>query len=98
MKKYDILLNPKAEKELSGLSSDISDRIKERLRKLSRSPKDSKSGKDIKKLAGTTDPVLYRLRVGEYRAIYWVDEEEKEVLVEKITPGKKAYRDLSSLG
>ncbi|MFP4185701.1 MAG: type II toxin-antitoxin system RelE family toxin [Thermoplasmata archaeon] len=98
LQKYDILLNPKAQKELSKFSSDISERVKEKLGELSRSPIESKSGKDVKKLAGTSDPELYRLRIGEYRAIYWVDEKEKEVLVEKIAPRKKVYRDLSSLG
>jgi len=98
LKKYDILLNPKAQKELSKFSSDTFERIKERLSELSQSPKESKSGKDVKKLAGTSDPVLYRLRIGEYRAIYWVDEENKEVMVEKIAPRKKAYENLSKLG
>lgn len=95
--RYDILLNPKARKELIDLPSEVADKIKKGMRELSRWLKESRSGKDVKKLAGTSDPALYRLRVGDYRAIYWVDEEEKEVLVEKIAPRKKAYRDLSEL-
>ncbi|MFW6304871.1 MAG: type II toxin-antitoxin system RelE family toxin [Candidatus Saliniplasma sp.] len=95
--RYDILLNPKARKELIDLPSEVADKIKKGMRELSRWPKESRSGKDVKKLAGTSDPALYRLRVGDYRAIYWIDEEEKEVLVEKIAPRKKAYRDLSEL-
>ncbi|MFW6038786.1 MAG: type II toxin-antitoxin system RelE family toxin [Candidatus Saliniplasma sp.] len=95
--RYDILLNPKARKELIDLPSEVADKIKKGMRELSRRPKESRSGKDVKKLAGTSDPALYILRVGDYRAIYWVDEEEKEVLVEKIAPRKKAYRDLSEL-
>ncbi len=94
LKTYDILLNPKVEKELRGLSKETNKRIKESLSKLSKTPKRSRSGADIKKLAGASDPVLYRLRVGEHRAIYWVDEENEQVLVEKIAPRKKAYRDI----
>lgn len=97
MKTYDILLNPKVEKELKDLSKDISERLKGSLSELSKTPKRSRSGADIKKLAGTSDPVLYRLRVGKHRAIYWVDEEKKEVLVEKIAPRKKAYRDMNDI-
>lgn len=97
MKRYDILLNPKARKELKDLPSEITDRIKKGMRELSSSPKESRSGKDVKKLSGTSSPELYRLRVGDHRAIYWVDEEEKEVLVEKIAIRKRAYRDLSEL-
>jgi len=97
LKTYDILLNPKAEKELQDLSSDTIERIKHGLRELSLSPKRRESGKDVVKSAGTSNPELYRLRIGEYRTIYWVDEEKKEVLVEKITTRKKAYKGLSDL-
>jgi len=95
-KKYDILLNPEAEKELNDLG-EVSTRVREGLKRLSQDPKRSGSGRDVKKLSGTSDPELYRLRIGDYRAIYWVDEEKKEVLVEKISHRKKAYRDLSDL-
>ncbi|MFO7991304.1 MAG: type II toxin-antitoxin system RelE/ParE family toxin [Thermoplasmata archaeon] len=89
MKTYDILLNPKVEKELKNLPKETSNRLKESLKKLKNA--------DIKKLAGTSDPVLYRLRVGEHRAIYWVDEEKEEILVEKIAPRKKSYRDIQGI-
>ncbi len=97
MKTYDILLNPKAVRELKKLPMDMQKRFKEGLDKLARAPKRSESGKYISKLSGTWEPDLYRLRIGEYRAIYWVDEEKKEVLVEKIAPRKKAYHDLSDI-
>ena len=97
MKTYDVLLNPKAEKELRELSKETRKRIKESLSKLSETPKRSRGGADIKKLAGTSDPELYRLRIGEHRSIYWVDEEREEVLVEKIAPRKKAYRSLHGI-
>jgi mRNA-degrading endonuclease RelE of RelBE toxin-antitoxin system len=45
----------------------------------------------VKPLAGTSHPKLYRLRVGGYRAIFWVNEERREVLVEKIAPRRRAY-------
>ena len=45
----------------------------------------------MKHLAGTSDPKLYRLRVGEYRVIFWVDDEKREVLVEKVALRRRAY-------
>ncbi len=98
MKTYDILLNPKAEIELNDLPDHISEKFKISLRELSKNPKRFRSGADIKKLTGTSDPALYRLRIGKHRAIYWVDEERREVLIEKIAPRKKAYKGLDDMG
>lgn len=97
MKTYDVLLNPKAVRELKSLPVEMQKRFKEGLDKLSRWPKRSESGKDVAKISGTSEPDLYRLNIGGYRAIYWLDEDKKEVLVEKIAPRKKAYHDLSDL-
>jgi len=48
----------------------------------------------VKPLVETSHPKLYRLRVGGYRVIFWVDEKRGEVLVEKIAPGKGAYLEI----
>ncbi len=91
MKTYNVLLNPKAYEELKSLPLEISERIKDAFKNLKDDPFKARSGTDIKPLSGTSNPRLYRLRVGDYRAIYWIDEENGEVLVEKIAPRKKAY-------
>lgn len=90
MKKYEVLLNPKAVKELKKLPPEIAEHIKQALQLLRENPTRARSGVDVKYLVGT-DPKLYRLRVGEYWAIFWVDEEKCEVLVEKIAPRKRVY-------
>ncbi|MFQ5815422.1 MAG: type II toxin-antitoxin system RelE/ParE family toxin [Candidatus Hydrothermarchaeaceae archaeon] len=91
MKTYKVLLNPKAYGELKSLPVELSVRIKDGLKNLRKDPYKARSGADIKPLHGTSSPRLYRLRVGDYRAIYWVDEKNSEVLVEKIAPRRKAY-------
>ncbi len=90
-KTYEILLNPKAVEELGKLPSEAAERIKQTLKLLKENPTGARSGVDVKHLAGTDAPKLYRLRVGKYRAIFWVDEKKREVLVEKVAPRKKAY-------
>jgi mRNA interferase RelE/StbE len=46
---------------------------------------------DVKRIHGTSG--WFRVRVGNYRVIYWVDEESRVVTVERITPRGDAYGD-----
>jgi mRNA-degrading endonuclease RelE of RelBE toxin-antitoxin system len=94
LKNYEILLNPKAVDELKKLPPKAAERVKESLRRLRKNPTKARSGVDVKHLAGTSDPKLYRLRVGRYRAIFWVDEERCEVLVEKVAPRRRVYTEI----
>ena len=48
---------------------------------------------DIKKLAGYTD--RYRLRVGDYRVIYEIVDEQLIILIVGIGHRREAYRALS---
>jgi len=91
LKRYEVLLNPKAAYELKKLPHEAAERVKDGLRRLGENPTKARSGVDVKHLVGTSDPKLYRLWVGEYRAIFWVDEEKREVLVEKVAPRRKVY-------
>ena len=91
MKTYKVLLNPKAADELKKLPQEAAERIKAGLKRLRENPTKARSGVDVKYLTGTSNPKLYRLRVGSYRTIFWVDEKRGEVLVEKIAPRRRAY-------
>lgn len=95
MKTYEVLLNPRAADELNQLPREAVGRIKEGLKHLRTNPTKAKSGADVKQLTGISDPKLFRLRVGDYRAIFWVDEKKGEVLVEKIAPRKRVYNGIS---
>ena len=95
MKTYDVLLNPNAVDELKKLPPSTAERVKDGLRRLRENPTKARSGVDVKHIAGTSNPKLYRLRVGEYRAIFWVDEKRGDVLVEKVAPRKKVYIGIS---
>lgn len=91
MKTYEVLLNPKAAEELKKLPHDAVERIKKALDHLRDHPTKARGGSDIKHLVGTSNPELYRIRVGDYRAIFWVDEKRGEVLIEKVGPRKSVY-------
>jgi mRNA-degrading endonuclease RelE of RelBE toxin-antitoxin system len=91
LKTYNVLLNPNAVDELRKLPQETARRVKEGLKRLRENPAKARSGVYVKHITGTLNPKLYRLRVGGYRAIFWVDEEKGEVLVEKIAPRRMAY-------
>jgi len=71
---FDIRLHPDAVKFLKGLDEDSRNRIKSTLRSLEDDPFKNRSKADIKKLKGTKGREdLYRLRIGDYRAVYAVE-------------------------
>ncbi len=88
---FDIRLHPNAVKFLKGLDEDTRSRIKSALRNLEDDPFKKRPKADIKKLKGTKGREdLYRLRIGDYRATYAV--EESTVWVTEIFIKGRGYR------
>ena len=88
---YDIRVHPGAVKFLRELDADARDRIKLALRNLENYPFRNRPKADIKKLEGTIGREnLYRLRIGDYRAVYAV--EGNIVWVTEIFLRGKGYR------
>jgi mRNA interferase RelE/StbE len=84
--KYRVFLERKARKQLENLDPDIREKIKEKITKL----KDGLSTElDIKKLRGYKNH--YRLRVGEYRALFII-QAGYTIVVYAVLPRKKAYK------
>ena len=67
-------------------------RIRGRLAALAEDPIRARPRADIRLLWGHDDPPLYRLRVVDYRVLYFV--REKEVRVTEILHRSQAYRGL----
>jgi mRNA interferase RelE/StbE len=83
---YSILLAPPAERQLKSLTDSVQKRIVKRLKSLRENPRPQ----GVKKLAGEED--LYRIREGNYRIIYTIQDKELIVLVVKIGNRKDVYR------
>jgi mRNA interferase RelE/StbE len=83
---YSILLAPPAERQLKALAQPIRERIVKRLRTLKENPRPP----GVKKLAGEEN--LYRIREGDYRILYTIEDKELIVLVVKIGDRKEVYR------
>ena len=88
MTKYEVLLSETALRQYKRLSSEMRKRVKSNLAELKNDPYKARPKADIKKLKGPKRD-YYRLRIGNYRALYVV--EEKKVKVAKILPRSSAY-------
>jgi mRNA-degrading endonuclease RelE of RelBE toxin-antitoxin system len=86
---FSILLHPDVIKFLDSLPKKEKERCVKALRMLKENPFTQRSKADVKKLKGK-DKVLYRLRVGDYRFEYFV--EEKIVYVVEAFRRKRGYR------
>lgn len=71
---YEVELHRHVVKSLSNLNPDLRSRILRGLRVLRTDPFQSRPGADIARLRGTRGrDDLFRLRIGDYRAIYAVE-------------------------
>ena len=87
MTKFKVFLSRTAVSQLKTLNKKIEERIKTGIKNLENGPFLARSGADIKKLVSKSDPPLYRLRIGDYRVIFFVID--KSVKVTEIFPRKK---------
>jgi len=84
---YRVLINPSAAKEIEAVGQkEDRQRIVTRIRSLARDPRPLGS----EKLSGRGD--LYRLRVGRYRVVYTVGDDELVVLIVRVGHRKNVYR------
>ena len=85
MDKYAIEIIPKAEKEFLTLPDNVRVKIREKILSLEDNPRPF----GHKKLKETE---YYRLRSGDYRLIYSIDDNSKIVKVLSIAHRKEVYR------
>jgi len=88
MASYSLVLKPSVEKDLRQLPRPILKRVWANIQALSQEPIPRQSTK----LAGAEH--LYRLRVGDYRTIYTVDHDARQVIVHYVRHRREAYRGL----
>ena len=89
MKRYEVLLSETVRRQLRALPTGTGDRIKRALAELGDHPFRSRSGVDIKRLKGPGRD-YFRMRIGDYRAIYVVEGHRE--LVAKIIRRSEAYK------
>ena len=87
MAAYRLLIKPSAGKELARLGTKVDrQRIVQRINALGEDPRPH----GIEKLAGYDD--RYRIRQGNYRIVYLVDDKRREVTIFKLGDRKDVYK------
>jgi mRNA-degrading endonuclease RelE of RelBE toxin-antitoxin system len=90
--KFEVLLSRTAQRQLGAFPADVAERIKRKMRVLEEAPTRPRPGADIRMLWGYDEPAMYRLRIGDYRVLYFVMADE--VRVTEVLHRSKAYRGL----
>ncbi len=83
--RYTVEIKRSAEREIDRLPSDAQARISEKIMALEGNPRPFGS----QKLRGGE---AYRLRVGDYRVLYTIDDHACRVLVHAVAHRREAYR------
>ena len=85
---YRIEFAPRADRQFRALERSLQVRLRRRIDSLAENPRPQ----GIKKLAGEEN--FYRLRVGDYRIIYQIQEKRLIVLVVGVGHRAEVYRGL----
>ncbi len=85
MPDYTITFARSARKELEALAPSLINRIFPKIENLSKNPRP----KGCRKLQGKSG--LYRLRIGDYRVIYTVDDNSRNVDIVAVRHRSRAY-------
>jgi mRNA interferase RelE/StbE len=83
---YEILLERSAERDLKKLPKRKFDRIVLGIKSLAQNPKPH----GTRKIIGSRND--WRIRVGDYRVIYEIDEEGRAIKIMRIRHRREAYR------
>ena len=84
---YEVELSVNAQDFLDKLDKSIREQIENRLRRL----KENQIPSDAKFIGRDNNEMLFRYRIGKYRALYKVKEKEKIVLITKIDKRPRVY-------
>ncbi len=85
MSKYSVEIKPSAQKELDALDDPLFARIDRKILALSDNPRPT----GCKKLRGYRD--LWRIRAGDRRVVYIIDDDAKIVTVTRIAHRRDVY-------
>lgn len=82
---YGLKILPAAQKDLERLHDKIFNKIKNEIISLSDNPRPCGTLK-------LTNEDGYRMRIGDYRVLYRIDEKIKEIFIYRIKHRREAYR------
>ena len=83
---YRVFLERAAEKQLRQSSARLHDRVIAAIQALAKNPRPA----GCRKLAGTDND--WRIRVGDYRIVYEIDDAAHEVRINRVRHRREVYR------
>lgn len=83
---YAIGYAPAALRDIEDLPRDLSERVERRIKALAAAPR----GHGVRKL--TARGGEYRVRIGDVRVLFTIDDEAREIIVGHVGPRDQAYR------
>lgn len=83
---HRLVLTATAVKERERLDDTVRERIDRAIRSLAETPRPS----GVKKLAGSQRD--WRIRVGDYRVLYEIDDQQEVITIWRIAHRRQAYR------
>lgn len=88
MERYAVEVTPAASRQIRKLDRNTQKRILARIEKLEEEPRPH----DASKLQSPEE--LYRIRVGDYRIVYQIEDDRLVVLIVKVGNRREVYRNL----
>ena len=85
--RWQVIIHRKAEKTLKRLRGEMLERTRDVIRSLAEDPRPI----GYKKMSGYDN--LYRVRIGDWRMIYAIEEDKLIVLVLEVAPRGSIYRN-----
>jgi len=85
--RWQVMIHRKAEKALKRLHGEILERMRVAIRSLAEDPRPI----GYKKMSGYDN--LYRIRVGDWRIIYAIEDDKLIVIVLDVAPRSGVYRN-----
>ena len=82
---YSVRFSPRAQRDLRGLPAEVVRRVLPRIGELSAEPRPT----GAKKLSGEKD--IWRIRIGDYRVLYAIEDGIRVVEVRKVGHRKDIY-------
>jgi mRNA interferase RelE/StbE len=88
MASYSIVFKPSVEKDLRSIPTSVIARLIKKIEVLRSNPYPHQS------IKLSSAERLYRLRVGDYRIVYGVDDKAKQIIVQYVRHRREIYRGL----
>jgi len=88
MASYNVDFKPSVHKDFRRLPKSVAGRVMKRIERL----KDEPFSRSVDKLESVER--LYRVRVGDYRIVYEVDTQAKQVIIHYVRHRREVYRRL----